>query len=792
MYARSGRNGGGQNGANPGARAGMAAAITPVVKNYQTVRSSSSDGTDWNSLNPNLYQNMSNDQVDWAALAQQWIQMKETLPPEMVPAAPPPPPVISWNQSPPAAATLETIDEQGEAPMEVEKEEDPGQQAQQRPQPSSWQNGSIAWQYPTVTAPEWRSSAWETSWSTGGNQGGNSGSVPPPAVNPQASVAVANWQAKMSRIYKMNDGSGSSVSSEPIAGTVQPATANSKQVEQGSKRIPGLMDQVINLDHAAEDAGQADQDQGEDTTQTINDAKRKLLPAWIREGLEKMEREKQRQVERERDQKQREQLLEQRRQAELEALSELESAKKKSKFESDSEEEEAPDEQEGPSREASPVPARSREEILQELMISVRKNLTEILLEVTNEEIAVLAKETLAKARRKAPTAQALRKTGLATLTGGLGLGMYGDSDDEDEDDEDASGSEKRRDSSDGENEEDDEEIEKALRSTIKQRQKEFEWTAREIEDQLAQEEARDERKRREYEQQQQTQKDQNSDDEDAYGGRAGFGHAASGTAVGSGSVSGGKSGSRDGETQPVNDKIYAHKLGRTRDKRISRFSDPKDTVRQTHITHVAIVPHKPGEIVPPALHLPKSNQMAPTATMVSSGISPPVVLNPSASAPLFPAAVSGLESYRRESSVASEAPSTSSRASHRSGGHREKSSSTSSRHRSSSHKSSHKKHKRSRYSRSEDEDDGNDCYVADDDRYSQYSSSRRSRSSERSSHSRRHRRSYSRDSRDDTRGDGGSSRRSRSPRDYRDNRYRSSRRSRSRSRSPLSRRGRY
>ncbi|EDS28013.1 conserved hypothetical protein [Culex quinquefasciatus] len=627
MYARSGRNGAGQNGANPGARAGMAAAITPVVKNYQTVRSSSSDGTDWNSLNPNLYQNMSNDQVDWAALAQQWIQMKETLPPEMVPAAPPPPPVISWNQSPPAAATLETIDEQGEAPMEVEKEEDPGQQAQQRPQPSSWQNGSIAWQYPTVTAPEWRSSAWETSWSTGGNQGGNSGSVPPPAVNPQASVAVANWQAKMSRIYKMNDGSGSSVSSEPIAGTVQPATANSKQVEQGSKRIPGLMDQVINLDHAAEDAGQADQDQGEDTTQTINDAKRKLLPAWIREGLEKMEREKQRQVERERDQKQREQLLEQRRQAELEALSELESAKKKSKFESDSEEEEAPDEQEGPSREASPVPARSREEILQELMISVRKNLTEILLEVTNEEIAVLAKETLAKARRK-------------------GLGMYGDSDDEDEDDEDASGSEKRRDSSDGENEEDDEEIEKALRSTIKQRQKEFEWTAREIEDQLAQEEARDERKRREYEQQQQTQKDQNSDDEDAYGGRAGFGHAASGTAVGSGSVSG----------------------GRTRDKRISRFSDPKDTVRQTHITHVAIVPHKPGEIVPPAMHLPKSNQMAPTATMVSSGISPPVVLNPSASAPLFPAAVSGLESYRRESSVASEAPSTSSRASHRSG----------------------------------------------------------------------------------------------------------------------------
>lgn len=32
-------------------------------------------------LNPASYQNMSNDQVDWAALAQQWIIMKEAGPP---------------------------------------------------------------------------------------------------------------------------------------------------------------------------------------------------------------------------------------------------------------------------------------------------------------------------------------------------------------------------------------------------------------------------------------------------------------------------------------------------------------------------------------------------------------------------------------------------------------------------------------------------------------------------------------------------------------------------------------
>lgn len=798
MYARTGGSGRGQNGANSGTttRTGMTAAITPMVKNYQTVGSSGSDGggggANWNSLNPNLYQNMSNDQVDWAALAQQWIQMKETLPPEMVPAAPPPP-VISWNRSPEPTTT--TIGEQGEAPMEVERDEDPHSSGGQQQTAGTWQNGSIAWQYPAAaTTTDWRNPAWETNWSTGsgGNQASSSSSAAAAVVNPQASMAVANWQAKMSRIYKINEGSGSS---EPIAGTVQPTNSKPQQqpfVGDASKRIPGLMDQVINLDHNSDEGQGAEQD--EDTTQTINDAKRKLLPAWIREGLEKMEREKQRQVEREREQKQREQMLEQRRQAELEALSELENAKKKSKFESDSEEEEpGADEQESQSREPSPKPVRSREEILQELMIAVRKNLTEILLEVTNEEIAVLAKETLAKTRRKAPTAQALRKTGLATLTGGLGLGMYGDSDDDEDDDEDGSGSQKGRGSSDGESDEDDEEVEKMLRSTIKQRQKEFEWTAREIEDQLAQEEAREERKRREYEQQQnqQRQDNANSDDEDAYGGgRAGFGHASSASSVG-GSVSGGKSGSRDGETQPVNDKIYAHKLGRTRDKRISRFSDPKDTVRQTHITHVAIVNHKVGEILMPALQIPKVGQMAPSATMISSGISPPVAQNV-ASVPLFPAAgiAGGMDSYRRENSVASETPSnaSSSRASssHRTG-HKEKSSSSSSRHR--THKS--KKHKRSRYSRSDD--DENDCYVVDeriraderdDDRYSHYSSSRRSRSSERSSHSRR-RRSYSRESRDDPRG----GRRSRSPRDYR---YRSSRRSRSRTRSPLSRRGRY
>lgn len=98
--------------------------------------------TQW-ALNPSAYQNMSNDQgkwykkyfsiaihflpwlcniylsyktfdhhsVDWAALAQQWIKMKETV----VPPAPPPPtinPICSGN------------DGSGEAPMDMDTKED--------------------------------------------------------------------------------------------------------------------------------------------------------------------------------------------------------------------------------------------------------------------------------------------------------------------------------------------------------------------------------------------------------------------------------------------------------------------------------------------------------------------------------------------------------------------------------------------------------------------------------------------------------------------------------------------
>lgn len=77
--------------------------------------------------------------------------------------------------------------------------------------------------------------------------------------------------------------------------------------------------------------GDTDDEDGGD----LDAAKRKSLPAWIREGLEKMEREKQKQEERDREWKEREVLMQQRRLAEEEAMKEIAQETmipKKSKF----------------------------------------------------------------------------------------------------------------------------------------------------------------------------------------------------------------------------------------------------------------------------------------------------------------------------------------------------------------------------------------------------------------------------------------------------------------------------
>lgn len=73
-------------------------------------------------MSQSAYQNNMNidlDKVDWAALAQQWIHMKETTGvtvDDSMPSAPPPPRLSNL---------IPDFEEKGEAPMEVEHDDEP-------------------------------------------------------------------------------------------------------------------------------------------------------------------------------------------------------------------------------------------------------------------------------------------------------------------------------------------------------------------------------------------------------------------------------------------------------------------------------------------------------------------------------------------------------------------------------------------------------------------------------------------------------------------------------------------
>jgi CHASE3 domain sensor protein len=104
-------------------------------------------------------------------------------------------------------------------------------------------------------------------------------------------------------------------------------TTKSYKTVQEPIKIPGLMDEEIKLEAS---------DDEESNSTTLDSNKRKLLPAWIREGLEKMEREKQRNERNEKEMKERQKLMEERRRLEEEAIRELQKSNQsfvpKSKF----------------------------------------------------------------------------------------------------------------------------------------------------------------------------------------------------------------------------------------------------------------------------------------------------------------------------------------------------------------------------------------------------------------------------------------------------------------------------
>ncbi|CAH0553719.1 unnamed protein product [Brassicogethes aeneus] len=404
-------------------------------------------------LNPSTYQNMANDQVDWAALAQQWIIMKEAGPPP-VPGEQP----VTLNKK----NKREASPEMGEAPMDMEdKDENP-------PWPGP----------PKVASNEWgwnnQNQNWNNSWNNSWN--GPPHSVPPPTVmmKPPLLPTPKNYNELSAPPESSSD------NAVPFAGTARSNDyspvywTNNRVIKPRNKRFS-----KINVPTAVAPIAPIETPQA-GSPPTLDAAKRKSLPAWIREGLEKMERDKLKQLEREKEKFEREVFHEKIKQTEKEKMEILKTTmqeQQKSKFESDGEltEEEEPQTDEK-SFSYKPEPVLTQEE----LMLKVRRTMTEVLLKVTNAEIATIVKEESLRwiKKLKASDHRSSAPSG-ANITAKLGLGIYGEgSDSSSEDSEDEYLKEKR--DSDSE-----------LKDIIRKKVSDFSRTEREIEEKLAEAEGK-------------------------------------------------------------------------------------------------------------------------------------------------------------------------------------------------------------------------------------------------------------------------------------------------------------
>ncbi|XP_017772598.1 PREDICTED: arginine/serine-rich protein PNISR [Nicrophorus vespilloides] len=387
--------------------------------------------TQW-ALNPSTYQNVSNEQVDWAALAHQWIIMKEAGPPIPEPIVVPPPPVISKPKK-------EVIAEGGEAPMDVVNEDD---------LPAQWSDPE--------EGLNWNQQPWEwnNSWS------GNPPSVPPPKApllpTPSYNNFVPPKETGTPPVTTAADTPTYGFNSVGSPGYWTSSGASSKAgVKPHNKRYS-----KVNLPLPPAKA-----------PITLDAAKRKQLPAWIRDGLEKMERDKIKQLDRDREKLDKDEIEEKARLREnaLEILKstvkEVESTKNSAFVEND-ESDDTP--VNSPPRSPTPL-------TYEEMMLKVRRTMTEILLKVTNREIQIICREELQRHIRKmqASDQRVSAPTG-ANLSNKLGLGAYEESGDSSGDSDEESNNHGSHDS------------DSDLRDTIRRRKEEFLKIERDIEDRLA------------------------------------------------------------------------------------------------------------------------------------------------------------------------------------------------------------------------------------------------------------------------------------------------------------------
>ncbi|EDW34425.1 GL22254 [Drosophila persimilis] len=481
--------------------------------------------------------------IDWAQLAQQWIHMRDNTPAGIAMPMAPPPPIIGnvsgYQQQhmptlpvrPPATtAKITRFEEHGEADMDMDDDNERGHGSETPPPaPSVTQS---QWLGLTGTAPNAAVAAFSNTgkppWSQWPNKTGN---------------ASSNRTAHIPSLLKLN-----------VSNPNEPH--QQLQAQNQNQQQPQQPPQAHSHQHELQPQPESSSSGNINSASSEIDAnKRKMLPAWIREGLEKMEREKQRQMERQHSTVGDAEVL-------LQATSNVKQVSSKSlttpvnplniaNVASDSEdsntgeeeaahakasvepkvlvgkdilnkagyrrssssssgdnEQEVENEKESDNKSKSledaekadgvtgateaPGNGKNYEERLADLMLLVRRTLTEILLETTNEEIAAIAAETLKAHRAKASSAQVIRKSALSSITGNLGLAAYGDSSsesDEDEDDEEGARNAEAAKSADKSVQLSAEE----LKARIRRSKRAFERVIDDIEDRVAKQEQRDE-----------------------------------------------------------------------------------------------------------------------------------------------------------------------------------------------------------------------------------------------------------------------------------------------------------
>uniref|UniRef100_A0A2S2NHY1 Arginine/serine-rich protein PNISR n=1 Tax=Schizaphis graminum TaxID=13262 RepID=A0A2S2NHY1_SCHGA len=225
-------------------------------------------GNQW--MNPALYKNMNNEQVDWASLAQQWIKMKET---------PPPMPHGQQDRIPTSEHTL------------------PSQHVEPQNPSNAAAGSNITLNDHTIASPvarnniekpsAWNTWTWQQQQQWNWNWASSSTSVPTktPIIEPinplRPPFIMPPILSEPPPPYPMMTPNKSYPPNNYWVGPntrVPPPT----EPDQWNKH-----NVITNVDDRTQDPS------------FIDAAKRKQLPAWIREGLEKMEREKRRKIEQE-------------------------------------------------------------------------------------------------------------------------------------------------------------------------------------------------------------------------------------------------------------------------------------------------------------------------------------------------------------------------------------------------------------------------------------------------------------------------------------------------------------